>query len=104
MPHAKTAAAKVSKPSKKTPAKKSSPPAAKKEARHPRQPAAKKPEPVVAKAAAKQTNGANGHSSKAAQRNAKPIEAGAPPRVISIDSPEMQEKLRELVKLAKEQG
>jgi RNA polymerase primary sigma factor len=55
--------------------------------------------------------GTNGHASKSTHRNGQPVTiaalgtpATANGKVVNIDSPEMAEKLRELIKLAKEQG
>ncbi len=64
---------------------------------------------AVKETSRKSKEGENGNAPKlpAQIRNGKhadPAAVAPSPKVINIDSPEMQEKLRELIKLAKEQG
>jgi RNA polymerase primary sigma factor len=133
MPHAKKAAAKPAKSSTtsspKPPAKKISPaPKAKApKTKAPKAPRATSPvrssapaepvkratasTPIEADSIVAKKAGTNGHAPKSTHRNGQSVTIAAPGapaapngKVVNIDSPEMAEKLRELIKLAKEQG
>ncbi len=89
------------KPAAKKPAPKAAPKAAAKPAKAAAEPKTKAAAPAkISKPAATP----NGKRPAAKEAPAAPVAAAPAPQALSVDSPEIAEKIRELIKLAKEQG